>query len=202
MKSTGYHSAQYERKMEKYKIIFQFALMSLASVIAGICLAHLLNESALEKTLQKIILHFKDSRGSSFSESALKYAYICLPDIFSIALIFIFSFSFINYVISDFVLVFVGIKFGINASLIKLMGFEEIGIINSLSYWLIRFVLLIALTAYSCGMAFYSMEIKKFTQAGRIILNKKTTLLSILLTLTFIGLIFMLNGIYFLIIDS
>lgn len=201
MKTTEYYSVSHEQITEKRKIIFQFILMSLTSVIAGFCFAHLLNEDTFNGIIKTTISDFYlNSKSTSFSELLQSYFKFCLPDILCIIIGLIFTFSFINYIISDIALIFLGFKFGINSALIKMAGFNQLGILSSLSYWLLKGCSLLIFTVYFCKLAFCSLEMKRFSRNGRVILNKKATLLSIVLTLSILGLTFIVNGIYFIFI--
>ena len=183
---------------EKNKIVFQFALMLIASVIGGICFSNLLSDSALEKAMMKIISHFEASAKSStgFSGLMLEYINFCLSDIICAVALFIFSFSFVNYIVSDAVLVFLGFRYGMNAAIIKLASFSVIGVGNSLSYWLLRAVILSVFMLFSCRMAFYSLTLRKFSPNGRLVVDRRALISEIIYLLTVIGLLLMINGLY------
>ncbi len=175
-----------ELELEKRKIVFQFTLMLVAAVIAGICFTRFLGEGTVFGLAQKIYLHFSDKLPQN---AALSYFFstlfrIALPDLICIISLFLFSFSFVNYMVSDAVLVFAGFRFGFNAALIRLAGIYSVGIGNSLSFWLLKGVMLPVLLAFSCKMALYALQLRRFSGAnGRFIFNKKATSAMILFTL-------------------
>lgn len=185
-----------ETELEKNKIIFQFALMLIASVIGGICFSNLLSEVALEKAALRIISHFGVSSDNGFSRLVWQYLGVCLPDIICALVLFLFSFSFVNYVVSDAVLVFLGFRYGVNSAIIKITSFSVVGVGNSLSYWLLRAAVLTVFMIFSCRMAFYSLSLRKFSQNGRLVLDRKALLSQMIYTLTVIGLLLMINGLY------
>lgn len=185
-----------ETELEKNKIIFQFALMLIASVIGGICFSNLLSEGALERAALKIISHYGASADNGVSELVLQYLVVCLPDIICVLVLFLFSFSFVNYVVSDAVLVFLGFRYGVNSAIIKITSFSVVGVGNSLAYWLLRASVLTVFMIFSCRMAFYSLSLRKFSQNGRLALDRKALLSQIIYALTVIGLLLMINGLY------
>ena len=119
MKATEYHTNHIEQVTEKQKIIFQFVLMTIASIIAGFCFAHLLNAETLNNSLMaNISCFFSDLASGTFSEIFSSYLMLGIIDCLWVCLGFIFTFSFINYIVSDIFLIFSGFKFGINSALI------------------------------------------------------------------------------------
>ena len=201
MKATEYHTNHIEQVTEKQKIIFQFVLMTIASIIAGFCFAHLLNAETLNNSLMaNISCFFSDLASGTFSEIFSSYLMLGIIDCLWVCLGFIFTFSFINYIVSDIFLIFSGFKFGINSALIKLIGVHHIGVVNSLSYWILKGCYLVMLTWYLCKLAFYSADMKRFSSNGRTILNKNLTISCFLLMVSALGIVFIVNAIYFLII--
>ena len=110
-------------KLERYKITFQFALMVIASIICGICISRMLSDMFVSAANDKICQHFFTVKmPRALFEYFVDYLKMSAFDIALITLILIFSFSFINYVISDLILVFAGIRLGFCASLIATSG--------------------------------------------------------------------------------
>lgn len=185
-------------KIEKEKIVFQFILMLIASAVCGICFSKLLNGTALQNVADRIIRHFCTpyAGGSTLSVFRRSYILFCIPNIICVVAVFVFSFSFINYVITDIVLAFLGFRYGFNSALIAVSALSEIGVFNSLAYWVLYAVILAAVLFYSCRMAFYSLTLRSFSANGRLIVEKKALLSSLLFALTVIGLILIVGGVY------
>ncbi len=183
MNFGGSHRGKTE--LEKNKIIFQFTLMIIVSVVGGICFSKLLGETVLEKLTEQIINHFSSKLPS---EKVLSYLTArlfktALSDFLCIVTVFVFSFSFINYTVSDAVIVFCGFKFGINTAVIVMSKVTALGIGNSLSYILIRGIMLAVLLRFACKMAIYALDIRRFSASNaRVIYNQRTILSMLVLT--------------------
>lgn len=189
-------------EVEKTKIIFQFVLMLTASVLCGIFFTRLLSYEFLNSTLINVSRHFNAPfRGcGSFDEILSKYLEFCGCDIVCLTLLLLFSFSFINYIISDLVLIFSGFKFGMSIAVIWYFSFARIGFGNSFTFLILRSIALVVILIYSYRMALYSLDIRKFSDNGRVVLNKKHLLSILLFTVNILGLIFIINGLYCLLI--
>ncbi len=188
-----------ELELEKRKIVFQFALMLVASVVGGICFSKLLGENIILSLTERISLHFSEQlpKIGALAQLFTTLIRITLPDFICIGILFACSFSFVNYIISDAVLVFAGFRFGLNAALIKLAGISVIGVGNSLSFWLLRGVMLPILLIFSCKMAFYSLKLRRSSSAnGRIVFDKRATLSMLFLTFTTAIAAFAINLLY------
>ena len=183
---------------EKAKIVFQFAVMLIVSVIGGICFSNMLTPTAIQRFTAKLYISFNASSPEvSFWDIFSK---IALVDIACILVLFVFSFSFINYVISDIVILFLGFRFGVNSAVIKLAGFEQLGIGNSLVFWIFKGVLLLAVVLYACLAAFKSLEFRKIGANRRTTINNKSLFRIILYTLSTIVVTLIIDGIYCLLI--
>lgn len=184
---------------EKYKIIFQFSLMLVASVIGGIFFSKLLSCDVTDKVVTEIAEHFNMTFNGKdvISDIIKQYIKFCIPDIICIALILVFSFSFINYIVLDCIIVYLGFKYGLNSAIVKSAAFSYIGFGNSLAYWFLRAAVLVLIVFFSCKMSFYSLSNRSFTSNGRFVMSKKILIAEAIDTLTTFGLLFLINGIYF-----
>lgn len=185
-------------RTEKEKIIFQFTLMLIASIVCGMLFSKLLSDSALQSSADKIVRHFcnQDIDGNMLSAFKKYYILFCIPSIICVAVVFIFSFSFVNYVVTDTVLVFLGFRYGFNSALIAVSALSKIGIFHSLVYWILHAVIIAVALIYSCRMAFYSLTLRSFSANGRLIVERKALLSSLIFTLTVVGLILIVGGVY------
>ncbi len=191
------------REKETVKIIFQFFLMSIASVAGGICLAHMLDSTTVDKLSYRLSAHFASELPQTSPISFL-FGIILrteLADLLCIALLLIFSFSFINYFISDIILVFLGVRYGINSAIIFCYAFTVVGLGNSLCYWLCKGVLLVLILIFACKIAILSLKLRRFTVSdGRIRLDHATVFSMLKLTFSFVCATFLFNGLYCLFI--
>lgn len=189
-------------KTEKAKILFQFILMLIASVVCGIFFSQLLSENVLFEINKKIQLYFSSFfYNCYYAEDYLdNFLYLSSFDLISAFILFIFSFSFLNYIVSDIIIISHGFCFGMNLSIFKMISFSQIGTSRSLLYFVSRFILLLLLSFCAYTMALYSLRLRLFTNNGRAIINKKLFLKMFLFTLTMLGTILMINGLYCLFI--
>ena len=180
--------------IEKAKIVFQFAVMLIASVIGGMCFSNMLTESAIQRFTAKLYISFNAmSNDVSFLNI---FTEVALIDVICVALLFVFSFSFINYIVSDMVIIFLGFRFGMNAAIIKLSGFSQIGACNSLSFWIFKGIILFGIMLYACIAAFKALELRRFGANRRPRINNRSLLHIILFTLVAIVFILAVNGLY------
>ncbi|MBO7310048.1 MAG: hypothetical protein J6U86_01500 [Clostridia bacterium] len=190
---------RYDHKLiadiEKKKILFQFALMMISSVIGGISFIKLMSKEMLDGISESITQHFSISlsSGMTFSEYIGKYFSLCLADLTCIFILLVSSFTFINYLVTDGVLVFLGFRYGINAALLSV---TSVGGGTSLCFWILRALILFVFFVYSCKMAFYALSFRRFTSNGRLVLNKSNLLPAFVFTATVIGFILITNGLY------
>ena len=188
----------YFENLEKRKIVFQFVLMMLSSVFAGIFLTKFLSSEYLFEISKKISFHF----GANIDNENLIYDIIniyfrlCAVDIICIIIVFLSSFSVLNYLINDGILIFLGMRYGINSALLAASGVLAESVGNSLSFWILRGIALIAIAVYCCRMAFYSLSFRSFSRNGKLIIKRKDLLSSTVFTLTMTGLILLINGLY------
>ena len=181
-------------RLERCKIAFQFTLMVVASIICGICISRMLSDTFISTATNKICQHFFTVKvPRAFFEYFVDYLKISAFDIALITLILIFSFSFINYVISDLILVFAGIRLGFFARLIATSG---ITFADKVAFYIFKPITMAMLFAFSLLMALHSLEIRRFSSNGRLIKNRKKLYSMLICSITFIGLILISNGLY------
>ena len=184
--------------IEKAKIVFQFAVMMVASVIGGMCFSNLLSASAIQRFTAKLYISLNaTSADVSFLDIFIKVA---LVDIICVAILFVFSFSFINYIVSDIVIVFLGFRFGMNAAIVRLSGFSQIGLLNSLLFWIFKGIILFGMVFYACVAAFKALEIRRFSTSRRPRINNKALLKIVLSTIASAAFTLAFNGLYCLLV--
>lgn len=189
--------------IERAKIGFQFILMTVCSFLMGALLISFLSEEFYAKSVLRVSTHFETvfincSELREYIFSVLLYA---LSDIISIAVVFVVSFAVFNYIASDIVLIYNGIKTGFtvfflysfvsNASLAY-----NIGSLRYLIFVFFKAVILLLILDYSYRSAVYSAKFKTFNNMGRPNINPKVLFPFILNTLTYIGSVIILNALY------
>jgi len=189
--------------IERAKIGFQFILMTVCSFIMGALIISFLNEEFYGKSVLRVSTHFETvfincSEAREYIFSILLYA---LSDIISVAAIFIVSFAVFNYVASDIVLIYNGIKSGFavfflypfvsNASLAYNIGF-----LRYLIFVFFKTIILLLILDYSYRSGVYSVKLKTFNNTGRSDIKPRVLFPFVLNTLTYIGAVIILNALY------
>jgi hypothetical protein len=168
--------------------------MLAASVFLGVCVSRLFSEQMKIQALNSILCHFSPQRsGEAFLGGFFNFLKFSAPDFFAALIALIFSFSFINYVISDMIIVIYGVKLGIGCALIAATGISGI---DKLIYFAFRPLLVILIVLFLYRMALMSLSIRRFTQNGRFAPERRSTLTLLLSTLCFCGVIMIINGLY------
>jgi hypothetical protein len=182
-------------RIERYKIAFQFFLMLTASIICGVCLTKILSEGLRSNAYEKIIRHFISAKiPRTFFEYFVDYIKMSSMDILIILGIFIFSFSFINYVVTDILIVFIGMRFGFGAFLLS--STLNVSFTDKMAFYIFKIIIIVMMFVFSYMMAVYSLEIRRFSSNGRLINSKRKLGSMIICFVTFIGLILISNGLY------
>lgn len=187
---------------EKAKIIFQFSLMLIVSVIGGICLAKLVRDEVSEGLSEIVCRHFLTlfTDGVELRDGVLYILRLCTADIACICIMLIFSFSFINYTVTDMVMVFCGFRFGLDVAVVFGTALKSIGGFDFAVFVVLRAAVALVLLAYACKTAIYSLNIRRFSYNGRLIISPKSVITAFLLTLTLLGAVLFINGLYCLLI--
>lgn len=178
-----------QKDIEKEKIIFQFTLITTASFIAGILFINMLSDNYIATVVSGILKHFSQNVTlKTFGKQLIDQV---LPDIICVALLYIFSFSFINYFATDIILAFLGMRVGIYVCLCVI---ARIGVLPVILKLLITILILI----YACQTAIYSLSLKKILPNGRVSINIKAFLIITLLTVSMICLALVLSAVILL----
>lgn len=171
-------------RLEKQKIVFQFTVVLIASFVAGTLFIRLISDEALRTISERISNHFLSEASKSF------FFKNCTVDILCVFILYLFSFSFINYVVSDIIIAFTSFNFGIFSRLCILFN-------NQFSILIFfKLVLLLLIYIYSCKIAMDSLKLKKFLPNGRISIDNKTFTKITVLTVSVIAVILIINGLY------
>ena len=177
--------------------------MILGSLICALCFSRLLGEDAVSSSAERIVRHFRSdfSREHFFNGFGRMLFRTCCVEIFCIIITFVFSFSYINYLVSDIVLIFVGFRYGLGTALIKLATLRAVGVGNALTFCLIGALEGALLLYYSYKMGVYSIGMRRFSsETARTVLNSRTVVSTVLLTLTSLLAALALGALYCLIL--
>lgn len=189
--------------VERAKIGFQFVLMTVCSFLMGALLISFLSVEFYSQSVLRVSTHFETvfincSDVKDYIFSILLYA---LGDIISIAVVFVVSFAVFNYTVSDIVLIYNGIKVGF--AVFFLYSFVSntsiaynIGVLRYIIFVFFKAVLLLLILDYSYRSAVYSAKFKSVNKAGRPDIKPKVLFPFMLNTLTYIGAVIILNGLY------
>ena len=189
--------------IERAKIGFQFILMTVCSFTIGALFISFLSEEFFAQSALKLSTHFETVfiNCSSIREYLFSVLLYALSDIISIAIIFVVSFAVFNYIASDIVLIYNGIKTGFTVfflySFVSNVALTyNIGVLR---YWVFAFfkaVILLLILDYSYRSAVYSAKFKIFNNTGRPEITPKVLFSFILKTLTYMGAVIILNALY------
>ena len=122
-------------------------------------------------------------------------------ELICIAVTFVFTFSVLNYVTSDLILVYRGFTGGFSACLLyRILMMENTeyqpGWLRFFIFVGVKGCILIGFFLYSWCAALYSYEMKRLNATGRAIWNTRVMGALVLGTIAFCGLILFLNGFY------
>lgn len=191
------------QRLERIKILFQFLLMLVCSFAIGWMLANSVSEAFYQNSVLGISAHFETvfincNTFYDYIKAILLYA---LSDILSVFIIFIVSFSAFNYVISDFLLVYNGIRVGFSVSFLSSFISDPIfaynvGLLRYIVFAFFKAVILLLILDYSYRAAVYSQKLKITSPNGRPNIKIKVFLPFIVYTLTYVGSVIIINGVY------
>lgn len=195
-------------RIERVKILFQYFLMLFCAFVLGALIKNFLSENYIISLHEIICGHF-NSDLFSYSKSAemliqvIKYS---LSDIISVSLIFVSSFAVFNYISSDLVLIYNGIKYGFSAFFLISEMFTDtqiagISFFDVFSFILFKLSILAVLLTYSYYSAIYSSAFKRQAPNGRSVIIWKPLASYLVATLSCIGAFLMLNALYLLVIS-
>lgn len=190
-------------KLERAKIAFQFLLMTVCSLIMGILISGGLSDSFYSDAVTGISAHFENAflNCHTFYDKVLHVVLYSLSDLICLTIIFCVSFAVFNYVVSDFVLIYNGIKFGFLTSFLSKYLFGRVASynINTVEFFTVVFfkvTTLILILDYAYRAAVYSIGLKETKFNGRPSVKLRVLFPFCINTLAYMGSIIILNGLY------
>lgn len=197
-----YKTARNER-LEQFKILFQFVLMSVCSLVIGAFLSNIFSEqyytvaqSVVSTHFEKLFLGYSDLL--ECMRAVIRYSSF---DIICILAVFAVSFAVFNYAATDIILVVCGIKTGFSIAFLSEYVSNEalaynLGVLRFTVYAVFKAALLLLLFTYSYRAAVYSISLNRTTANGRWAVTFKKLLPFLALTLAYIGAVIITNGAY------
>ena len=140
-----------DRDREKARILFQFSLVTVISLIGGILFASLLSDGAIWRTSQKLLLSLNQDIGDD--RLIYKICSVSTVEIIGISVIFLCSFTRFKYAVTNLTLLFFGFKLGVSSSVVRLTEVSQIGFVHALAFWTLKsaILFLILYCAYMLG---------------------------------------------------
>lgn len=188
------------QRTERFKILFQYLLVLIGSVIAGALFTFFFTENLLTQLGSNIQTHFQTifENCNSIPQAIRLVVRYAFPELICVLLSFLFTFSMLNYLISDLILVYEGFTSGCSVFLLFRLNtgmlWEEI------LFGITRFGILVCFSVALYRMALYSSQLKRFTETGRPMIHPRTVLRLILCTAIFGTLILLFDLLYCLLI--
>ena len=162
------------QRTERIKILFQYGVMLLGGFFIGTVLPSFLSQATQMNLADTIAQHFAlpFSHCQGWLNRISLVSYDSAMDWTLVGISFLFSFSVLNYLISDILLTYMGFRFGICISMLcRLVGSERNGFVfrpsHLLSFLFFKLLILICLFLYSYRLTAYSYEIKQTFKNGR-----------------------------------
>lgn len=189
-------------RIEKIKIMLQYIIMIVCSVVLGWVTVKLLPDSFLSSVADGIPRHFGSlfENCESFRDGLLCVISYSRLDLLAVSMIAISVFTVFNCLISDFVLVFRGFCFGFCCSYLtyfpSVASEHGVGIFRFLIYSFFKIVIASLLLLYSYRSSLYAMGMKKYTPVGRTVIDKRLLMSFILFTVAMLGAVMIVQGIY------
>ncbi len=174
--------------IEKRKILFQFSLMVVAAVIGGFYFAKVIGASTSPNIRDKILEHFTYAYPSDYDFSDLLCGIIksCMPYFILTVTVFVFSFSYVNYIVSDLILAIIGFITGFSIAIVAAFSYK-IGMLSMILFAISMITSLLVMLYFTFSAALFSLEIRTRATNGRIILNPRKLLLIIVKMLAVLG---------------
>lgn len=191
------------QKLEKMKISFLFSSVLLISALLGMLVANYISTDLYANSIFRISNHFETAflGSSDFLGYAKIVALYSLSDIIVLSVIFAASFSILNYLVTDAVLFFCGMKFGVSTAF--LIGFSRlsnlpycVGNTRLCAFVLAGLIWLMVLLYYSCYAAISSTRFKLTDSSGRPNVKTVDFIMFTLKTVACVGAVIILNAVY------
>jgi hypothetical protein len=194
-------------KLEQAKIIFQFILMVLCSLIIGAMLSSICSEEYYISSQFQISAHFeKMFLGiSELPDALLEILRYSLTDIVVILLVFLVSFSIVNYVATDILLIVCGIRCGflitfLSGYLNDTPFIYNTDILDFSIFTFFKLSVLLLVLCYSYHAAICASYMKYKNENGRVSVYFSKFISFVAITVAYVGALIIINAAYCLLI--
>lgn len=176
---TSSVSSSYIWERERRKIVFQYALMLLASWIAGWILPRFLSNTLWQQAQASVSTHFMPSLASGKALFQTAYSFF-IPTFLCIIVVALFSFSVLNCLVTDGVLIYLGMRTGCTVSILYSLfrGIPSLSYRPSLLgifiFVLFKLLLLLIFASYAIRMAKYAYRLRIYSKVGRTLFHPNT----------------------------
>ena len=190
-------------KLERLKIGFQFLFVLVFSSTVGIILARSVSDNFYANWVFRISTHFETVfiNCTSLFDYVLAVCRYSLFDLVSVIIVFAVSFSVLNYILTDIVLLYSGVKFGVSVAFLveflkRSSSVYSVGRVRLFIFILFEFAFLALLFAYSYATARSSARLREVSSVGRPNLNATEVLKFSAKALAYVGAVLILNFLY------
>ena len=190
-------------RLERLKISFLFSSVMLISVLLGMLVASHISDALYSNSIFRLSTHFETVflKSANLTEHAKIIARYAAADVISLLVIFAASFSMLNYLITDIILFYNGVKLGVTAAF--LINFTKnqdfaytVGNEQAFVFIVIELLLAALLLYYSHQAATASIRFRKTSSNGRPIIKSGDFFSFLLKTAACVGAVFILNSLY------
>ena len=161
-------------RLETAKFIIQYCLMLVASVVGGGALTYFQEQESFVSSFYRIYTHFSApfSQCRGAVEIGMMIFRYSVPNLIGALIVLIFSFSAMNHLVTQLILILEGGKFGFSACLLfRLIASETIREyippFLCVTYFLTSLLSLCLIFYYSLELAKHSLSVRCYTPLGR-----------------------------------
>ena len=193
----------HKESIERIKILFQFLATLLFAFIFGALLCGACSDTFLSSAQTVITTHFNSLffgaiRLQDVFSTIITYS---LPYIFAIITIAVLSFSVLNYLVSDIVLLICGVKVGFSITLLLNNAFsvhsiQGVSVLSFIIFSTFRILILVLVVCFAYRASLFSRNISFKNNNGRYYLEPLKILSFLVITAAYIGTIVFTNGVY------
>ena len=183
---------------KKAKILFQFSLVTVISLIGGILFTALLSDNATWRLSQKLLLSL--SQAICYDRLLAKIWSISVWEILGISIIFLCSFTRAKYAVTNLVLIFFSFKLGVSSSIMRLTEISKLGFVPPLAFWVLKGFVVFLVLYYGYMLGFISLKSNSQAALGVKYPNLKRYAIKTLFALLIALCVLLINAIYCFII--
>ena len=191
------------KSTERLKIVFQYLSTVLVAFVIGALISGACSDIFYLNSKNEISAHFNGifSGINDFKSVFIALARYSQPCIISVLIIFLTSFSPINYLISDIIIFIFGIRCGASvAVLLNLVLTSEFALLHFAVFATFKLFILASLISYSYKAALISLSGALIVKNGRRLIKPNKLIWFIAFTAAYAGAFILINGAYCFII--